>query len=80
MLSNSVIGDNPFPEFSHVHGHGEFIQLIVAAKAMADINQKTVPVTWRGYDVSIQPNLPTFSREDYRTYIQNAITALNLKV
>ena len=74
--SSSLVCD-PMEEFSEVEGHREFIQLIINAKAFADMNQTDVPVSWRGYNCLIEPNIPPFSKLELRRRLENAIKSIS---
>lgn len=60
-------------EFSHIPDHGTFIQLLVNAKAFADLNGVAVPVSWRGYSSLVEANLPPFNRKDYEDRLTEAM-------
>ena len=64
----------PFPDLSHIPNHGQFIQLMLNAKAYADLNQSVVTVKWRGNSTLVEPNLPPFTKEVLKEKI---LTALN---
>ena len=87
--SREVVQDSPslvpgvgiwFEEFSHVHDHGEFIQLLVNAKASADLHENSVEITWRGYTCVLKPNEGPITKQDYKLHLLHALKSLNLDV
>ena len=59
-------------------GHSEYIQKLIHAKAMADMNGKSVTIHWRGYYTSIKPNLPPFTMNKLRTLLSEALAKIKL--
>lgn len=51
----------------------EFIQLLINAKTVADMNESPVHVEWCGYETVVQPNLPPFSKTSLRERLNSAI-------
>ena len=51
----------------------EFIQLLINAKTVADINETPVPVEWHGYETLVQPNLPPFTKKALRERLSSAL-------
>lgn len=60
-------------ELAHIEDHGEFIQQLINAKAFADLNGVSVPITWRGKSSLVEPNLPPFTKMDYIDRVTSAI-------
>ena len=63
--------NNPFSDFSAEES--DFIQLLVNAKTLADMNENPVHVEWRGYETLVQPNLPPFSKIALRERLNSAL-------
>ena len=55
--SGSVIGP-PCINISSISGHDVFIQMIINAKAMAEMDNSTIPIIWRGFKTSVSSKLP----------------------
>ena len=62
-----------FSEYGHVEGHQDFVQMLINAKAYADINQICAPVCWRGYNTLVEPNLGPFTKDIIKERLENAI-------
>ena len=75
--STSSSLSNPFSEFSG--DEGEFIQLLINAKTVADMNETEVPVEWRGYGTSVMPNLPPFTKTTLRERLNSALQNIQVK-
>ena len=71
--------ENPFSEYSSVEGHMDFIQLLINAKAYADINQTCAPVCWKGYNTIIEPNLPPFTKDIIKKRLNTALETITAK-
>lgn len=71
MSSVSSVSTNPFGDFSEEEV--EFIQLLINAKTVADLNENPVNVEWRGYETTVQPNLPSFSKRTLRERLNSAL-------
>ena len=65
-----------FKEFENVKNHSKFIQLLVNAKATADMTQDPSFVTWRGYKASVKPNLPAFTKDYFRLRLKEALKSM----
>ena len=74
--SSSVSVINPFNEFSE--DEGEFIQLLINAKTVADMNEAQIPVEWRGYETIVHPNLPPFTKKALRERLSSALQHLQV--
>ena len=59
-------------------GHEEFIQMLVNAKAVADMNEGPVRVQWRGYHTSVKPHLPPFTKDSLKMKLAEALQCISL--
>ena len=66
-----------FLEFSHVKGCNEYVQSLISAKGYADMTQTNAPLSWRGHHEIIEPNLPTFNKEEIKKRLKNAIKSIS---
>lgn len=66
-------GSNKFSEVSEVEEHAEFIQMLIDAKGMADLNQEPIPVAWRGHKTVVKPNLSPFTKAELKIWVNNAV-------
>ena len=47
--------------------------MVAKAQKHANKKQKAVEVSWRGYKMSVKPNLPTFTKYDLDNFLFNAV-------
>ena len=59
-------------------GHSEYIQMLINAKTAADLTNKPRKVYWRGYFYVVKPNLPPFTKSDFRKMISDALLKIKL--
>lgn len=68
-----------FVEFEHIEGHKEYIQKLINAKAMADMEQTTISVNWHGYCTHVEPNGMPFTKDYLRGKLRNIQSYLESK-
>ena len=56
--------------------HAEFKEMVAKAQKHADKKKGPVEVSWRGYTMTVKPNLPTFTEYDLDTILLQAVDTL----
>lgn len=71
-----------FKDISPLDAHDEFIQMVINAKTVAQLESRSSDITWRGYTTSISPNF-LLTKENLRSELlcalQNLITLSNME-
>lgn len=67
-----------FPDLSRIRGLSQYMSLLMNGKAQADLVQETISVSWRGYNTYIEPNLPPFTKVEYRKIFTEALSSIQL--
>ena len=68
----------PFNEVSVISEHVEFIQMVINAKTMVDVNNSRSPIAWRGYSTSIGPEFKLSKDSVTKELVQALLNITNL--
>ena len=60
-------------DISPIKGHFEFIQMLINAKAVADMDNKEIIINWRGVQHEVRPNQEPFSKKEIRRRLQSVL-------
>ena len=75
VASDPKVVKAPFIDVSGIPNHNEFIQMIINAKATADITNSAIMVQWRGYSTYIHPGFK-LSKDSLQKEILDALQRL----
>lgn len=67
---------NPLNTISNMNIHNEFIQMLINAKTMADLNNAPAPIVWRGHTTVVPPNF-VISRANVKRTLLTALLSIN---
>lgn len=67
---------SPFMSLSGIPNHDDFIQMVINAKATADLTESPAQITWRGYSSTINPGFK-ISKDSLRKCLLDALQRLN---
>lgn len=67
---------NSFKGISPFASHFEFLKMLIEAKAVADIENRNVPLQWRGYQTKVVPNHHPLKKETLRDRLLLALAGI----